>query len=138
MATRSLPSSREAGDDSIRDSHDAAARVLSLTWPAAHEAVLAVFVDAKLGPIRTEWIGEGAGASTPLFTRRLLAIALATEARALVLAHNHPSGCLHPSPADLRLTRVVARLLAAVGVRLLDHLIVDGADWRSMRDDGLI
>ena len=124
--------------ESIRDSRDAAARVLAVAWPVAHEAVLALFLDGELGPIRTEWLGEGTAASTPLFTRRLLALALATDARALVLAHNHPSGCLDASPADLRLTRELARLLGAVEIRLLDHLIVHGAEWRSMRDDGLI
>ena len=109
-----------------------------LSWPVEREVVAAVLVDERMTPIRTEWVGRGGASSTPLFVRALAALVLMSGAKGLVLAHNHPSGCPHPSHADRRLTAELARLLMALDVRLLDHLILGRSGWRSMRDDGLL
>ena len=95
-------------------------------------------LDRQMAPIRTEWLGRGGPSSTPVFARRLVAVALMSGASGLVLAHNHPSGCSRPSLADLRVTRELTRLLSALDIRLLDHLILGADGWRSLRDARLI
>ena len=56
--------------------------------------------------------------------RLVIGIALQTASSAVVVAHNHPSGSLKPSPEDLALTRRLAQACELVGLRFLDHVIV--------------
>ena len=70
--------------------------------------------------------------------RLVVADALSMDAIALVLAHSHPSGNARPSPGDLTLTRRLAETLAAVGVRLTDHLVIAGEQVTSFRALGLL
>jgi DNA repair protein RadC len=70
--------------------------------------------------------------------RTIIADALALGTRALLLAHNHPSGNASPSRADLAATRALADLTGPLDIRLLDHLIFGGGDCRSLRALGLL
>jgi DNA repair protein RadC len=56
----------------------------------------------------------------------------------VVLAHNHPSGSVQPSPADEALTRTLKAALALVDVRVLDHVIVAPGSSVSMAELGLL
>ena len=56
----------------------------------------------------------------------------------LNLAHNHPSGSVHPSPADLHLTQSLKAALAMVDVRVLDHVIVGPGQAFSMAEQGVL
>jgi len=62
--------------------------------------------------------------------------ALAHNAAALILAHNHPSGVVEPSQADRSLTRKLAEALTLVDIRVLDHFIVAGASSLSFMESG--
>lgn len=64
--------------------------------------------------------------------------ALAHNAAALILAHNHPSGVAEPSYADKLITRRLKDALALVEIRVLDHLIVGGAVVSSFAERGLL
>ncbi len=68
--------------------------------------------------------------------RMVLAVALQTASSAVVVAHNHPSGNLKPSPEDRALTRRLAEACELVGVKFLDHLIVSRDASYSFRDHG--
>ncbi|WP_097062625.1 JAB domain-containing protein [Sphingomonas guangdongensis] len=70
--------------------------------------------------------------------RTVVTDALAFDARAAVVAHNHPSGCACPSEADRAFTRVLAQALAAVEVRLHDALILTVEETTSFRALGLL
>ena len=56
--------------------------------------------------------------------RAIVADVLALDALAVVMAHNHPSGDPTPSAADREVTRMLARALSPLGVRLVDHLVL--------------
>lgn len=58
------------------------------------------------------------------------------KAKAFILAHNHPSGCVEPSAADLQFTRRARDAGRLCGVRLADHVILAGGRWLSFRDAG--
>lgn len=77
-----------------------------------------------------------AGPSRP--DREVLNAALRNDGRAFAVAHNHPSGELEPSAADLEATRALAAGAKAVGLRFLDHLIVAGSGWLSLREKGYL
>jgi DNA repair protein RadC len=70
--------------------------------------------------------------------RRVVTDALAFDARAAVVAHNHPSGSAQPSDSDRRFTRVLAQALALVDVRLHDALILTPHTTTSFRALGLL
>lgn len=59
-------------------------------------------------------------------------------ATALILVHNHPSGDVTPSRADIEVTRKIAEALAAVEIRLIDHFIVSKSLVFSFNDHGLL
>lgn len=137
MATRAASICSRSCHAPLARSGDAAVLLARLDWRADRERVAAVLLDEEMRPIRTVAVGEGDRGATPVFARRLLGVALAGDARGLILAHNHPSGVSRPSAADLRLTSELARLLRAVDIVLVDHLIL-GVAWLSMRDEGLL
>jgi DNA repair protein RadC len=64
--------------------------------------------------------------------------ALAHNAAAVILAHNHPSGVAEPSHADEMLTRSLKQALALVDIKVLDHFIVAGNSALSFAERGLI
>ena len=88
-------------------------------------------------------VGSGAPASMPSQgltprCRRVVELALAHNASAVLLAHNHVSGLALPSNADLLTTETLARVLREVGVELADHLIFTEDDMVSLKDSGLL
>lgn len=70
--------------------------------------------------------------------RAVASDALAFGAAAVVMAHNHPSGDTTPSAADREATRLLARALDALEVRLMDHLVVSVGEVTSFRALGLL
>ena len=66
----------------------------------------------------------------------VLAVALQTASSAIVVAHNHPSGSLTPSPEDRSLTRRLAEACGVVGLRFLDHVIVTRDACYSFAENG--
>jgi DNA repair protein RadC len=70
--------------------------------------------------------------------RLIVLDALAIDAAGVVMAHNHPSGDPTPSGEDRTFTRRLARALDAVGVRLIDHLVLAGSETESFRRIGLL
>ncbi|MEG3088024.1 JAB domain-containing protein [Sphingomonas sp. PB4P5] len=80
--------------------------------------------------------GHADGAAVPL--RDVVRDVLDLEASAVVMAHNHPAGDPTPSEADLVVTRRLLSALEALDVRLVDHVVLAGARWASMRGMGLL
>lgn len=70
--------------------------------------------------------------------RRIAADALRLGTRAMVIAHNHPSGDPTPSAADCRVTARLAEVAGALDIALHDHLVFAGGDCRSFRALGLL
>ena len=75
---------------------------------------------------------------TSVYPREIVKQALMSNAAAVVLLHNHPSGCPEPSRADELLTQTLNSSLALVDVRVLDHFIVADFDVVSMAEKGLM
>jgi DNA repair protein RadC len=64
--------------------------------------------------------------------------ALVFDAKRVLMAHNHPSGDPCPSQDDIAATQRLARTLAAIGVTLVDHLVLAGTRSASLRAAGLL
>jgi DNA repair protein RadC len=121
------------------DSPDAVKNYLQLAIGArAHEVFAVLFLDAQHRLIAVEELFRGTLTQTSVYPREVVARALHLNAAAVVLAHNHPSGCAEPSRADEALTQNLKAALALVDVRVLDHVIVGQGVALSMAERGLI
>lgn len=105
---------------------------------AASERLHVTFVAPDRGYIADDVLAQGSLAHVQLDLRHLLARAFETGAHGVILAHNHPSGSAEPSAHDIALTLRIVDLAGAVGVHLLDHLIIGAGDIVSMRERELI
>jgi len=104
--------------------------------PNEHFAVL--FLDSQHHLLAMETLFQGTLNHTSVYPREVLVRALHHGAGAVILAHNHPSGCAEPSPADVQLTRTLQDALRVVDVRVLDHMVVSQGAVYSMAEQGLL
>lgn len=81
---------------------------------------------------------HGTTDSILLSMRDIAADAIAFGAAGVIMAHNHPSGDTTPSLADRHATCRIARALAVLQIRLVEHLIVSRTGWSSFRALGLL
>ena len=70
--------------------------------------------------------------------RKLFSIALLSKASAIVVAHNHPSGNLKPSSADINITKKIKEAGKLLDITLLDHLIMVENNFYSFANEGLL
>ncbi len=103
-----------------------------------HEVFICVFLDAQHRVIRSEELFRGTLSQTSVYPREVVKAALAANAAAVILAHNHPSGVAQPSQADELLTRSLKDALALVDVKVLDHFVVAGHHALSFAERGLL
>jgi DNA repair protein RadC len=104
-----------------------------------HEVFMALWLDAQNRLIKADELFSGSLTQTSVYPREVVKTALAHNAAAVILAHNHPSGVSEPSRADEILTRTLKDALAMVDVKLLDHFIVAGnATPLSFAERGLL
>ncbi len=73
---------------------------------------------------------------TPVHPREVFADALSDRASAVIVAHNHPSGDLAPSPSDINITTQLKAAGSIVGIELLDHIIFNRTGYFSFLEDG--
>jgi DNA repair protein RadC len=83
-------------------------------------------------------ISQGGISGTVTDVRIILQYALKANASAIVLCHNHPSGNLQPSDADMRITSRLKEAAMIHEINLLDHLIITVGNYYSMADMGCI
>ena len=106
--------------------------------PLPHEVFAVVFLDAQNRVLAFEELFRGTLTQTSVYPREVVKAALAHNAAAVILGHNHPSGVAEPSRADELLTRSLREALALVDVRLLDHMVVGRGEVVSFAERGLL
>ena len=103
-----------------------------------HEVFGVVFLDAQHRVIDAVDMFRGTISQASVYPREVVKLALAKNAAAVILTHNHPSGSPEPSRADEFLTATLKSALALVDVRVLDHVITGAGSACSMAERGLI
>jgi DNA repair protein RadC len=99
------------------------------------ESVYCIFLNAKNRILAIEKMFSGTISASTIYTRELIKRIIALKSSAIVLIHNHPSGCAEPSIEDKTITMKVAIALASIDVALHDHIII-GDGYHSMSDSG--
>ena len=103
------------------------------------EVMVVLYMDARHRVQSEQEVARGSCNQAEVERRTILRECLLRSARGFVLCHTHPSGQLAPSDADLRFTRVMIRAADAVGLELVDHLVVGkGGEFLSIRWDGYL
>jgi DNA repair protein RadC len=103
-----------------------------------HEAFAAIFLNQKHGVLAYRELFRGTVSASSVHPREVVKSVLKENAAAVILAHNHPSGHVSPSPDDLRLTEDLAQILRTIDVRVVDHLILGGNGYFSFAREGLL
>jgi DNA repair protein RadC len=103
-----------------------------------HELFCCLFLDNRHRVLGFEPLFRGTIDGTSVYPREVVKEALAINAAAVILAHNHPSGVAEPSRADERITRRLKAALDLVDIRLLDHFVVGDGSATSLARRGLI
>ncbi|MCP5284216.1 MAG: DNA repair protein RadC [Burkholderiaceae bacterium] len=112
---------------------------LSLQLAGRPQEVFAVlFLDGQHRLILLRELFQGTLTQTSVYPREVVKAALAHNAAAVILAHNHPSGVAEPSRADEYLTATLKSALALVDVRVLDHIVVGRGQTVSLAERGLL
>ena len=101
-----------------------------------HEVFGCLFMDSRHQVLTFEALFHGSIDNTSVHPRQVVKRALANNAAAVILCHNHPSGNSTPSQADRKLTKRLQEALLLVDVRVLDHFIVGDGDPLSMAEYG--
>ncbi len=106
--------------------------IRSLFLDTNDERIYALAYDSSRRYIGYRNIGDGDITSSRVDIRKLTSFVLENNATGIILAHNHPHGIALPSREDINFTKYVYKILEALKVRLLDHIIVNESDYMSM------
>lgn len=102
------------------------------------EELHGLFLDRRRRVVARRRLTRGSDAFTVVDARQVFRVALGVGASAVLLAHNHPSGDPTPSAQDRAVTERVAHAGRVLGVPLVDHLVVGGAAYTSLAEEGLL
>ncbi len=103
-----------------------------------HEEFWLLFLNKACEVMAREKLSTGGTSGTVADVKLAFKMALDAHASAIIAVHNHPSGNLKPSDADMELTRKMKEAGKILDLPLLDHLIVSERGYYSFADEGLI
>jgi DNA repair protein RadC len=137
LATRFFEATLPVGQ-SIRSPADTELFLRAKLRDLPHEVFCCVYLDNRHRVLHFAEMFRGTIDGTSVYPREVVKEALAVNAAAVILAHNHPSGVAEPSQADERITSRLKAALELVDIRLLDHLIIGDASTTSLANRGLL
>ena len=118
---------------SSKDSYDALKDQLD---DIDHEEFWVLYLSQANRVLHKACIGKGGWSQTLADSRVIYQVALTHKACGIIVAHNHPSGRLHPSHADRQLTKRLQQVAKMLDITFLDHLIIGKGDYVSFADKG--
>jgi len=122
----------------IRRSQDAYNIIGPMLADLSFEEFWIILVSRSNTVISTNKISQGGIAGTVTDVRLILNVAIEKLASGIILSHNHPSGNLNPSEADIKITKKIKDACTLLDLSVLDHIIVSSQGYLSMADDNLM
>lgn len=128
------------GEDSFKTADDSATFLRKVIGRRiqVQEVFVAVFLNYANRPIGHMIMSVGGISGTVVDPPIILVAALKSLASGVIVSHNHPSGNLTPSQADLDITKKLNTALSTLNIRLLDHIIITTDGYYSFANEGLI
>jgi DNA repair protein RadC len=137
LAVRCLRENIEHGN-ALENPHDVQCYLSSKLRSYPYEVFSCLFLDNRHRFISFKELFFGSISEARVYPRELIRQVYQTNAAAVILAHNHPSGIAEPSEADKRLTQEIKTILSGIDVRLLDHIIIGEGQMTSFASQGLL
>jgi DNA repair protein RadC len=122
----------------INGSSDAYSLMVPVLGDLVHEEYWVLILNRSNKVIEKQKISQGGITGTVTDIRLILKTAIDNLAISMILCHNHPSGNLQPSDADISITRRLKEASSLMDISLLDHLIIAGKSYYSFADENLI
>lgn len=122
----------------IKSSKDVFDEIIGVMSDLPHEEFWVLFLDRRNAVIKKSNVSKGGVSGTVADAKIIFKEAIQLLASAVILCHNHPSGNLKPSDADIQLTKKMKEIGNMMDVPVLDHLIVTDKSYFSFADEGLM
>jgi len=122
----------------ITSSQDAYGCVCGTMEDLNYEVFKILLLNRNNRVMKIETISTGGISGTVVDPKIIFKKALDTQASSIILCHNHPSGNLKPSQADISITNKLVESGEMIEIKVLDHLIISSAGYFSFMDEGLI
>ena len=122
----------------IKSSNDAYNIIIDVLSDLSHEEFWVIYLNKKNEVVKKENISKGGIDGTIADTKIIFKHAIQQLASAIILCHNHPSGNMKPSTADIKLTKKLKETGVMLDTPVLDHLIIGEKDYFSFADEGII
>lgn len=140
LAALELGRRRKAADitqeKKIRSSNDVFEIFHSLLSDLSHEEFWVIFLNRSNKILSRQRISQGGISGTITDVRLIMKTGIELLASSIIICHNHPSGNLEPSEADIRITGKIKDASSYFDISLLDHIIVTGSGYYSFADNG--
>jgi DNA repair protein RadC len=121
-----------------RTSYDLLKKLYDADTLEYSECAIVIFLNQANNTIGWIKLSQGGMSGTVVDMRMLLTTALQCGASSFIMSHNHPSGSLKPSQADINLTKKINTGAKSVDIQMLDHIIVTADGFYSFADEGLM
>ena len=120
----------------IRSSKDAAGIFMPLLSDLTHEEFWVLYLSTANTVMYVERVSRGSDVASVIDVKEIVRNAIFKKARNIIVAHNHPSGCVNPGGSDIALTEKLAGALMYFDIKLLDHIIIGNNKFYSFADEG--
>ncbi len=97
-----------------------------------------IFLNNSNNLIEAENLSTGTIDRSPIYPREIVERVIHHRAKSVILSHNHPSGSVTASKADIEITLKLKKILEILDVRLLDHIIISRDSYCSFLEEGII
>ncbi len=124
--------------DKITSSKDVADVFIPLLSDLSHEEFWILLLNRGNKIIEKQRISQGGIAGTVIDVKMILKPAIDKLASSIILCHNHPSGTLSASDADLQITGKIMAAAKTMDLSVLDHIIIGNDSYISLADEGLL
>lgn len=138
LGRRCIIAGRERSIRRVRSPEDVASLLIPEMRELDREHFKAVLLNTKNGILRIVTVAVGSLNAALVHPREIFKAAIIASAAGIILVHNHPTGSPEPSEEDTDLTIRFARCGELIGIDLIDHVIIGGDRFISMRERGLI
>jgi len=122
----------------VQSSKDAFEKLYSSVSDLHYEQFWILLLDQANKVIKIVQVSDGGVTGTVADPKKIFKMALLNNACNMILCHNHPSGQLKPSEADIKLTKKMMQSGELIDIRVIDHLIIGDDKYFSFADEGLI
>ena len=126
----------DGAGQTVRSTSDAGRILCAMFRHELEESVRLLCLNAGGKVLKLDLLNEGDINAVHFSVRKIVETALSAKAVSVILAHNHPGGTLTPSKEDIDATNSAKTALSTVGIQLLDHLIISGDRYCSLREEG--